>query len=411
MHSLEKDKALQKRAELAFPAGVYGHMGLRMYPLPDNYPQFISRADGGRIWDVDGNEYIDFMCAYGPNILGYLHPKVEEAARKQMMLLDCATAPSEVMLELSEKLIEKGNHADWSLFCKNGSDATSIACMVARAQTGRNLIIMAEGVYHGNDAWCSWSSVGLPKHAKADIITCIYNDTASLEKAVEIAGDDLAGIILTPHYHELYVRQDDVTVEFAQRARAVCDEKHAALVIDDVRCTFRFSLGSSWQATTGVLPDLCAMGKTLANGHPVSAVTGSNKFRSGASEILVTGSFWFSSVPFAASLATIRAIEEEDTIARMNSVGQRLRSGLAEQANAYGLKFSQSGPVSMPYFHFDDDNEYKKIIFFCNEAVKNGVYFHPKHNMFVCAAHENDIDEALNRTESAFKSVKDKFGG
>ncbi|NIB41652.1 aminotransferase class III-fold pyridoxal phosphate-dependent enzyme [Pseudomaricurvus alkylphenolicus] len=406
-YTLDKDKALRMRAESAFPAGIYGHMSTKV--LPDNYPQFIAQAEGGRLWGVDGYEYIDFLCAYGPNILGYKHPKVEAAVRRQMEQGDCTTGPSPVMVELAEKMIEKGEHADWSLFCKNGSDATTICLMIARAQTGRNTILMAEGTYHGVDPWCSWSKVGITEGARANIITFTYNDVTSLEQAVADAGDDLAGIILTPNMHEVLVPQQIVKQEFAQKARQLCDDKGAALILDDVRCSYRFSLGCTWQ-TIGVLPDLCAMGKTLGNGYALSAVTGNNKFRSGAAESFTTGSYWFSSVAFAASLATIEAIEEEEAIPRMESAGRQLREGLADLAHGYGFALEQSGPVQMPLFLFKDDPEFAKGISFCNEAVKNGVYLHPVHNMFVCAAHDTDIVEALDRIEGAFKALKREFG-
>jgi len=406
-YNLEKDQALRERASKAFPDGIYGHMSTT--PLPDNYPQFIQRAEGGRIWGYDGHEYIDYLCAYGPNILGYKHPRVEEAVRRQMEFGDCTTGPSAVMVELAEKMVANSAHADWSLFCKNGSDATTICLMIARAQTGRNKIVMAEGTYHGVDPWCSWSPAGITDEARANLISFKYNDVASLEQAVAEAGDDLAGIIVTPNMHEILVPQQLATLEFAQRARALCDEKGAALILDDVRCSYRFSLGSTWEIL-GVLPDLCAMGKTLANGYALSAVLGSDGFRDGAANSFTTGSYWFSSVAFAAGLATIEAIEQEDAIARMDSAGTRLREGLAQQATAHGFNMDQSGPVSMPLFLFEDDPEFLTGRAFCNEAMKAGVYLHPVHNMFVCAAHDKDIADTLNRTEVAFQALKHQLG-
>ncbi len=406
-YNLAQDQALKARAAKVFPAGMYGHMSTT--PLPENYPQFVERAEGGRLWGYDGHEYIDFLCAYGPNILGYKHPKVEEAVKRQMALGDCTTGPSAIMVELAEKMVEKSSHADWSLFCKNGSDATTICLMVARAQTGCKTILMAEGTYHGNDPWCSVSGLGVTEEARANLITFTYNDIASLEQAVALAGDDLAGIIVTPNLHEVFVPQQIATLEFAQRARDLCDEKGAALILDDVRCSYRFSLGSTWDSL-GVIPDLCAMGKTLANGYALSAVTGNDAFRDGAAHSFMTGSYWFSSVAFAAGLATIDAIEQEDAIARMHQAGSAFREGLAGQAEAFGFKMNQSGPVEMPLFLFEDDPEYAMGISFCNEAMKAGVYLHPVHNMFVCAAHDRDITDALNRTEVAFQALKKQFG-
>jgi glutamate-1-semialdehyde 2,1-aminomutase len=402
-YSLTMDQALRARASKVIPSGMYGHMSTTR--LPENYPQFTKRAEGGRIWSYDGNEYIDYLCAFGPNILGYKHPRVEEAVQRQMKLGDCTTGPSALMVELAEKMTSNSAHADWSMFCKNGSDATTICLMVARAQTGRKKILMAEGTYHGADVWCSKSTAGITDEARSNLIGFKYNDIVSLEKAVEDAGSDLAGIIVTPNKHEVGVPQQLATPAFAQRIRTLCDEKNAALILDDVRCSYRFSLGSTWE-TMGVLPDLCAMGKTLANGYALSAVLGSDAFRDGAADIFTTGSYWFSSVAFAAGLATIEAIEEEDAIRRIAETATRLRMGIAAQALSYNFKVDQSGPVSMPLFLFEDDPDFAIGRAFCNEALKAGVYLHPVHNMFVCAAHDQDIDSTLERTDTVFRDLR-----
>ena len=410
MNSLirEKHDVLQQRAARALPAGIYGHMGTGK--LPAGYPQFFERAQGARVWDVDGNEYIDFTCAYGPNLLGYRHPKVDEAVRCQMAQGDIMTGPSPLAIDLAEALNERGAHADWSMFCKNGTDATTICVMAARAQTGRRIVLMANGSYHGIAGWSSKpGSVGVVESDKIYVLKFEYNDIDSLNAAVESAGDDLAAIVLTPFKQDVFVDQEWPTLAFATAVREVCDERSAALILDDVRCTFRFSMGSTWDEI-GVLPDLCAMGKSLGNGYALSAVSGNNKFRDGASQIYATGSFWFSAVSFAASLATIAVVEEEDVIKTISEVGAKLRNGLDQQAAAHGFKLRQTGPVQMPMVVVDDDSDREKTNFFCSAANARGVYLHPWHNMFVCAAHEQAIDEALDRTDDAFKALKQHYG-
>lgn len=408
VYSLEKDLQLRQRAQTAFPDGVYGHM--KAASLSPSHPQFFTRAEGGRLWDVDGNEYIDFLCSYGTNLLGHHHPKVDEAARQQQAIADCTTGPSPLMLELAEKFNDKVAHADWTMFAKNGTDATTICVMAARAQTGRNTIIVADGAYHGATPWCTPGPAGVTDGDRANQLTYTYNDVESLKAAVEKAGDDLAGIVVSPFKHDVFVDQEWPTQDFAQTARALCDEKGAALILDDVRCAFRFTTGSTWE-TIDVLPDLCAMSKSVANGYSLSVVTGNDKFRKGASEIYVTGSFWFASVSFAASLATIDAIEEEGAIEKMETAGTLLRKGLDELANGHGFKLRQTGPVQMPLVLFEDDPMWQKNNFFCEQAALRGVYLHPWHNMFVCAAHdEKTIQEALERTEGAFSALKQQFG-
>jgi glutamate-1-semialdehyde 2,1-aminomutase len=408
MYQIENDLTLRDRANSAFPAGIYGHQAsASLSPL---HPQFFSRAEGARLWDTDGNEYIDFMCGYGTNLLGYQHPKVDEAAAKQQAVIDCATGPSPLMLELAETFNEKIAHADWSLFAKNGTDATTICVMTARAQTGKNTIIVAEGAYHGAAPWCTPGPSGVAPADRENQLSYHYNDTQSLRDAVERAGDDLAAIIVSPFKHDVFVDQEWPTDEFARAARQLCDEKEAALILDDVRCAFRFTLGSSWE-TLNVLPDLCAMSKSVANGYALAVVTGNDKFRQGASDIYTTGSFWFAATSFAASLATIAAIEEEGALDAMQCAGDQLRAGLDELANAHGFKLRQTGPSQMPLVLFEDDDMWEKNNFFVAQAAQRGVYLHPWHNMFVCAAHTPEvIAEALTRTEGAFAALKRQFG-
>jgi glutamate-1-semialdehyde 2,1-aminomutase len=407
-YTLKNDLALRQRAQTAFPAGVYGHQA--SHSLSPDHPQFFARAEGARLWDTDGNEYIDFMCSYGTNLLGHHHPKVDEAAAQQQAIVDCATGPSPLMVELAEAFKQNTAHADWAMFAKNGTDATTICLMTARAQTGRSTILIADGAYHGASTWCTPGAVGVTEADRADQITYYYNDVASLQAAVEKAGDDLAAIVVSPFKHDVFVDQEWPTQDFAKAARKYCDESGAALILDDVRCAFRFSLGSTWE-TIGVLPDLSAMSKSVANGYALAVVTGNDKFREGASQIYSTGSFWFASVSVAASLATIEAVKTEGVIEQIKASGDRLRSGLDQLAAAHGFVLRQTGPSQMPLVLIDDDPDWSKNNMFCSEAVKRGVYYHPWHNMFICASHtESLIDEALNRTEGAFATLKAHFG-
>jgi glutamate-1-semialdehyde 2,1-aminomutase len=280
---------------------MYGHM--RSERLPAGYPQFFERADGCHIWDVNGGRYLDFMCSWGPIVLGHNHPVVTEAVHRQMAKGDCMDGPSERMVELAERLVGLLPHADWAIFAKNGTDATTTCVMLARAGTGRRKILAARGAYHGAVPWCSPHPLGVTAEDRAHMIYYAYNDIPSLEAAVESAGSDLAGVIVSAFRHDYGFDQEMPNAEFAERARALCDEKGAALILDDVRAGFRLSLHGSWDLV-GVQPDLSAWSKAIANGYALAAVTGSDRFRDAASRVFVTGSFWCSAVSMAASLAT-----------------------------------------------------------------------------------------------------------
>jgi len=187
--------------------------------------------------------------------------------------------------------------------------------------------------------------------------------------------------------------------------RAAASKADAALVVDDVRAGFRLHAGGSWELL-GVRPDLSTFSKAIANGYPLAAVTGNDRFREAASRLSVTGSFWCEAPPMAAALATQHALRDSGAIAHMAAMGQRLRDGLARLARQAGIGLRQTGPVQMPMVLFDDDADNAKGRAFCAAALRAGAYFHPRHNMFLSAVHQAaDIDQALSAAEAGFEAL------
>ena len=398
------DKALRERAEAVIPGGMYGHQAVGL--LPDDYPQFFSRGEGARLWDAEGRELLDFMCAYGPNLFGYGNPEINAAFVRQMEIGDTLTGPTALMVELAEAFTGMVGHADWAMFCKNGTDATSMAMVTARAHTRKKTIVMAKGAYHGAAPWCTPRRVGITPEDRANQVLCDYNDVASLEAAVADAGDDLAAIFAAPLRHDAFIDQVLPDPVYANRARSLADESGALLVVDDVRAGLRIARDCSWSAV-GVEPDLSTWGKCFANGHAISALLGNNKARNAAAHIYVTGSFWYQAAPMAAALTTLKLVRESDYLERIDALGARLRDGLAERADAAGFGLRQTGPVTMPLFLFDDDPDLRKGFCWSSAMLERGVYVHPWHNMFLCAAMtEADIDQALDAAEGAFKVLQ-----
>lgn len=398
-----QDAALRARALKVIPNGMYGHESVRM--LPASFPQFFSRAEGAYIWDADGNRYLDYMCAYGPSLLGYRDARVEAAAQAQAALGDTLTGPSPLMVELAETLVSMVEHADWAMFCKNGTDATTMAMSSARAQTGRRIVLVAQGAYHGAAPWCTPIPAGTVPEDRAHVRTYVYNDAASLEAAVAAAGEDLAAIFASPFRHDAFIDQEAPDPAYARRARELCDQTGAMLIVDEVRAGFRLARGSSW-AELGVEPDLSAWGKCFANGHPISALLGSDRCREGAGAIYATGSFWLSAVPMAAAIETLRIIRETDYIEHSVALGERLRAGLDAAAASHGFTLRQTGPVQMPQIMFADDPDFRVGYGWAEEMLARGIYMHPWHNMFLCAAMtEADIDATVAAADGAFAAV------
>lgn len=398
-----RDEQLLERANSVVPGGVWGHMATRA--IAPGYPQFFSRSDGCKVWDVDGNEYVDFMCAWGPNLLGYRHPEVDAAAFEQMRTADISNGPTETMVELAELMVETLDGADWALFQKNGTDATTACVMIARAHAGKRKILAARGAYHGAVPWCTPSVVGVTTEDKAHLILFDFNDVDSLEAAAAEAGGDLAGIILSAFRHDVMRDQEKATPEFLRAARDICDRADAALILDDVRASFRIDIRGSW-APEGIRPDLSAMSKSIANGWPLAAVVGGEKFRQAASKVFVTGSFWYGAASMAASIATIGVLKRDNVIGHIAAMGERLRAGLAKVAAHHGFSLRQTGPAQMPIVLFDGDHEFRLGNAFGLAALRHGAYFHPRHNMFICAAHSaSDIDRGIEAADRAMADM------
>ena len=396
------DRELRERALAVIPGGMYGHQAA---PGPA-YPQFMRGGRGARVWDVDGNEYVDLMCSYGPVVLGHQHPAVEAAAARQSRLGDCQNAPGPVMVDLAELLVRTVQHADWAMFAKNGTDATTMCCTIARAQTGRSKILVARGAYHGAAPWCTPRPAGVTPQDRANLGYYTFNDLASAHQAAAEAGSDLAAILVSPFKHDAGYDQELVDPAFARGLRALCDATGAALILDDVRAGFRLHLGGSWEPV-GVDPDLSAWSKAIANGHPLAAVLGSDKFRQGGQRVFVTGSFWFSAVPMAAAVATIGALRDEGAIETMHHLGAQLRDGILAQARSWDLAVNYTGPPAMPYLTFAGDQDHELAGVFAAQALRGGAWLHPRHNWFVSAALTgDDLALVLAATDQAFAAVR-----
>ena len=204
INQYEKSREIFERAVNVIPSGIYGHQGPAegcFIPV-DAFPFYAERAKGSYFWDVDGNRFIDYMCAYGPNIMGYNDEEIDEAARKQAEKCNCTTAPSPVMVDFAELLTETVACADWSFFAKNGNDVTSLAVMTARAYTRRKKIVFFKGYYHGVSPWTQ--KIDYSGILEEDVCNNIYvdwNDFEGLQKIFEENKGQIAAVISQPYMH------------------------------------------------------------------------------------------------------------------------------------------------------------------------------------------------------------------
>ncbi len=404
-----KSQALFERATKVIPGGIYGHLG------PSNgcfipvsaYPFYLSRAEGAYMFDIDGNKFIDYMCAYGPNILGYNHPEVDAAAAAQQKLSDVTTLPGSKMVELAELLVDTVDSADWAFFAKNGGDVTSLAVMTARAATGRKKIIKFKGGYHGVAPWTqAYGNPGILQEDVMEVITIPFNDLEALSLAVDANPGQIAGVIATPYHHPALADNALPEEGFWQGVRDLCTEEGIVLIIDDVRCGFRLSVNGS-DAYYGFEADLICFCKGLANGYNISALCGKEEFKGAVSSVFYTGSYWLSAVPMAAALKTIELLKEMDGPAIMRRLGLRLTKGLEEAAQKKGFNLRVTGEPSMWNMRLTDDESGILHQKWVSECVRRGVFFCNHHNLFInTAMTDKDIDFTIEVAEEAFDVLK-----
>jgi glutamate-1-semialdehyde 2,1-aminomutase len=397
------------RAARVIPEGIYGHKN-PAFLLPGACPYYAERAEGSHYWDVDGNEYVDFLCGYGPVILGHNRPEVEKAVLQQMAKGSCFNQPGEPMVQLAERLVDLVAVADWAVFAKNGSDMTTWTVRVAREHTGRKKIVMVRGAYHGVHAWCTAYPGGVLPEEKANVLSMGWNRLDELAQLVDKHRGEIAGVIMTPYHHPTYAAQEMPAEGFWAGVREICDREGMLLVLDDIRACFRLDVHGSHPAF-GIEPDLICYSKAMGNGHPIAAAVGREALRDAAEAVFLSGTFWFSSVPMVAALATLDVLEKTDAIPQMARLGTRLKKGLEERGAAYGFRVTVSGPPALPYLTFDDDPDLYHIQVFCREMIARGVFLHPHHNWFLCAAHTDaDVDYALEVADLAFDLTRQELG-
>ncbi len=408
-YSFEQSQSLFKKAAKIIPCGIYGHMSPAPLIPPTYYPFYAKRAKGARFWDVDGNEFIDYMCAYGPMVLGYGNDVVDQAVMAQYKEANCVSAPAPVMVELAEYLTDLIPVADWAYFAKNGGDVTNYALMVARAATGRKKIIMINGGYHGVSPWAQAPGHhGIIDDDHRNCIRIPWNDVAAFEKVIAEHPEQIAGFMATPYHHPVF--EDNVLPAegYWQQIEALCKKNGIVLMIDDVRCGFRLDLRGSHEYF-GFKPDLVCFCKAIGNGYPISALIGTDNLKTPASKVFYTGSYWFSAAPMAAAMATLKELKRINGPEIMASIGRKLLDGLVNLANTYGYDLKLTGHPSMPYLRLTNDESLMLHQDWCAECTKRGAYFTSHHNWFISTAHtEDDINRTLEIADDAFKAVKNK---
>jgi len=354
-------------------------------------PVFLVRGHGSHVWDVDGNEYIDYPMALGPIILGYDYPSVTEAVIRQVRDGTTFSLPHPLELEVAEMLVEIIPCAEMVRFAKNGSDATSGAVRLARAYTGRDIIACCG--YHGWHDWYIGTTTrnkGVPKAMQELTIPFEYNNIESLKRIFAQHPSQVAAVIMEPF--GLVQPQND----FLQEVRDLTHTEGVLLIFDEIITGFRLAMGGG-QQYFDVTPDLACFGKAMANGYPVAAVVGRREFMQLFDEVFFSFTFGGETVSLAAALATVREMRDKNVIGHLWEQGQKLKDGFNVLAREFYVEQYTECVGSPPrtVVMFRDETGAESLLLkslFQQECLKRGVFFSGGHNY----SHSNsDIDRTL----------------
>jgi len=423
-----KNENLFARAQLSIPGGV--NSPVRAFRAVGGTPPFITRGQGARIWDADGNEYIDYVGSWGPLLLGHAHPEVVRAVQQAAERGLSFGAPTEAEIDMAELLQKLLPGMELLRLVSSGTEATMSALRLARGFTGRSLIVKFEGCYHGHaDSLLVKagsgaltlgrpSSAGVPPGAAADTLVLPYNDAQAVEDLFQAQGERIACVIVEPVAGNMNLVAP--TPGFLETLRAQCTRHGAVLIFDEVMTGFRVGPQCA-QGRYGIRPDLTTLGKVIGGGMPVGVFGGRRDIMqciAPLGPVYQAGTLSGNPVAVAAGLATLRALQAPGFFERVDAAADKLIQGLQAAAKEHGVTFSAQHVGSMfgLYFRAAPPASFAEVMQCDAEAFKRffhamlarGVYLAPSayEAGFVGSAHgEAEIAATLAAAEAAFAAM------
>jgi len=408
--NITKSRQLFEEACGLIPGGVLGARKPADF-IDGEYPIFLESGKGCRLIDVDGNEFIDFLCGYGPIILGYREEEVDDAVYKQIRDKGfCFTLTQRYQNQLAKKLTELVPSSELSIFLKTGSDATTASIRIARAYTNK-LKVMRCG-YHGWHDWCVEMKGGIPSKFYEDVFEFQYNNLDQLKDLMTIHGNETAAIIMTPFGHPNHQKMQTPNPGFLEGVKEIANSYGAILIYDEIRTCFRLSMGGA-QKLYGVTPDLTVLGKAMANGYPISVVTGKKDvMMAAAQKLFISSTFFPNSEGFVAALKTIEVLERENVLANIWEKGERFLPKLQAVIDKHNVGAELTGVAPMFYITFKDDetgSQKQKRRDFYTQLIRRKIFFAPYHHSYICFRHtEEDLDLTLSAIDESLAFMKEK---
>ena len=405
---VERSNEVYARAKALIPGGAQTVSKRPERYVPDKWPAYWDRALDAHIWDLDGNEYVDYVMALGPIVLGYANPKVNEAIIRQLKKGPLTSLQSPLEVAVAEKLVEHVPCAEMVRYMKSGAEATSAAVRIARSYTNRNKVASC-GYAGWHDWWVAKASGpnsrgpmprgGVPEILKSLAFDLPYGDTERLDALATGHGDELACIMID-------TSEVDDNGHFLRQVRETADRIGTVLIFDEIITGFRMGLSGA-QGVYGVTPDMATFGKAIANGMPLAATLGRRDIMETASRLWITSTFAGEALSLAAALATIGELERDETLERLHGASQTLTDGFRGiVSDRDGLDVF--GQLSMPGIRFANGagpNE-EAAREYVARMLGAGFLTRPNYVFFVSASlTDEDIERTLEATDQAVATL------
>ncbi len=425
---MTQSQELFARAQRVIPGGV--NSPVRAFKAVGGTPLFVRKAEGSRLWDADGKQYVDYLGSWGPLILGHAYPPVLEAITQAAQRGTSYGAPCVAEIELAERVVRAVPSIEKVRFVSSGTEATMSALRLARGATGRRKILKFDGCYHGHADGLLVAagsgvatlgipgSPGVPEGTVADTLVAPYNDVAAVEAVFAEYGPDIAAVIVEPVAGNMgVVAPRDGYLEALRR---ITQRAGALLIFDEVITGFRLSLGGA-QKVFGVTPDLTCLGKIIGGGLPVGAYGGRAEIMDHVAPVgpvYQAGTLSGNPLAMAAGCATLDALARAGTYERLEALTTRLHVGLSRAAEAAGVMvaINRVGSLLTPFFCRGPVADYASAKTadtalygrFFHGMLERGVYLAPAQfeAVFLSLAHsESDIDQTIAAAEAALAGL------
>jgi glutamate-1-semialdehyde 2,1-aminomutase len=404
---ISRSEALFERASHLIPGGV--NSPVRAFRAVGGVPRFIARGEGAHIWDVDGNRYLDYVCSWGPLILGHAAPPLVAAVTRAAQHGTSYGAPTADEVRLAEMVVEAVPSIDLVRFVNSGTEATMSALRLARAYTGRTKILKFAGGYHGHADMLlvaagsgaltlgTPNSPGVPEAAVAETLVAPYNDLTAVRQLFDQFPNQIAAVIVEPVAGNIGCVPP--APEFLAGLRAITTANHALLIFDEVITGFRVAYGGA-QALYGVAPDLTCLGKILGGGLPAAAYGGRREIMemvAPAGPVYQAGTLSGNPLAMAAGIAQLQALQAPGVYERLDTLAATLAAGIGEAARAAGVPIFQTRVGSMFTNFFTPDPVTDEASAKRSDTAAYATYFH--------ALLERGVYQAPSQFESGFVSL------